>query len=102
MFRRRVAAVILAALGAFLFGACAVPQEQQGWQSANSHLHAAWADERINNLGTLDEVVDLNVTVTFHNNPGTLSFVRWSDYSDVRQRVDANWTPTPDGSGTAT
>jgi hypothetical protein len=89
--------IILGVIGLMIgLAGCAVPQEQQGWQNADSHLHVSWADERMNNLGTLDEAVDLKVTVLFHNNPGTLTFVRWSDYSDVRQRVDTDWTPGGD------
>ena len=55
---RRIAVAALAALGTFLFASCDIPQEQQAWQTSNSHLHASWAVEEINNLHTLDEAVD--------------------------------------------
>lgn len=78
--------------------------EDQGWQTggtnpqpSDQHLHTA----TVVNLKPFDRLTSTRqvvVRVTTHNNPTPVDYVRWSCESDVKQRVDIDWS----SEGTAT
>lgn len=96
LMRRCLMSAAILAMAALGLTACDIPQEQQAWQTQNSHLHVSW--DKLNMLDTLDAPRQVPLRVLFHNNPGTLTFVRWSDGSAVKQVIRTDWTPGGDQS----
>jgi hypothetical protein len=88
---RRITSALSALFSLFFApGAVASVQEVQGWKSINTHIHTQ-ADVPM--LGTLSARVTVPVTTLLHNQCGTaLTFVRWSDGTNVKQSVPLSVT----------
>jgi hypothetical protein len=67
------------------------PLESQAWDG-DEHVHTAACFPM---LDTLSAAVDLDVVTLLHDNDGRLTFVRWSDGSNVKQSVSMSVTPGP-------
>lgn len=66
--------------------------EVQGWRTTNDHIHTSVP---LDMLATISAPTPINVTTLLHNRVGgTLTFVRWSDQSGIRQVVKMSVTGT--------
>jgi hypothetical protein len=86
-------ASIVACALALAAAAPALAGEAQGWQTDSKHIHTVWVGNEFENLAAPRQ---LPVTTLFHNrNPGDkVTFVRWSDGSNVKQSVSTNFVAT--------
>jgi len=94
--RRAVLAAVCAAL---LAAASAQAIETQAWKSPTVHIHTV---DCMAQFQALSAPVSCPVTTLLHNSDETLTFVRWSDYSTVIQKISMSWTPGPVSEATRT
>jgi hypothetical protein len=83
---------LLAALCAILlFPVSALTDENQGWQTDETHIHSNFGLTMFQNISSR---ITVPVTTLLHNSRSTVTGVRWSCESDVKQAIPTNFRGT--------